>query len=73
MKWESVYTNVNVGTGPRIPPGGSLEVVSGPLRLHIENLEYRAKGWSSRSHKRVQTYDSGHISFGIYYLLTKNS
>ena len=63
---ESVYTNVNLGTVPRLPvprlpPGGSLGTPNilgtgatfhlGPLRLHVENLECRAQKWSARCQK----------------------
>ena len=55
---DSVYTNVNLGTVPRLlvpklPPGGSLSTPrilgtgatfhSGPPRLHVENLECLAQ------------------------------
>ena len=63
---ETVYTNVNLGTvprlpGPRLPPGGSLGTPNilgtgatfhlGPLRLHVENLKCRAQKWSVRCQK----------------------
>ena len=63
---ESVYTNVNLGTMPRLtvprlPPRGSLGTPNilgtgatfqlGPLRLHVENLECRAQKWSARGQK----------------------
>ena len=64
--WESVYTNVNLGTVPRLPVprlphGGSPGTPNilgtgatfhlGPLRLHVENLECRAQNWSARCQK----------------------
>ena len=63
---ESVYTNVNLGTVPRLPvpglpPGGSLGTPNilgtgatfhlGPLRLHVQNLESCAQKWSARCQK----------------------
>ena len=66
MARESVYTNVNLGTVPRLPvlrlpPGGSLGTPNilgtgasfhlGTLRLHVENLECRAQKWSARCQK----------------------
>ena len=63
---ESVYTNVNLGTVPRLPvprlpPGGSPGTPNilgtgatfhlEPLRLRVENLECRAQKWSVRCQK----------------------